>query len=227
MSAVPLTYTKESGRKDKPLDTLLGTQCCMCSCLRYLKKCKPFGKVSPGIITINPFPPLPCSTLSSTPPPPPPHFLVSLTAFHSFLRLKRFYCELSSERKAPRKTAGFFVSNACLMGLYTNESPLIVDKPSLPNQSPTLHLIPVRGLSEHDSEAKSDNAQYNKGINAMHQLTLVIRKLAFPRIPRRSPGVILTESFPRASHATLSTGLSYSPTWIKILILRSLACKSR
>lgn len=112
------------------------------------------------------------------------------------------------------------------MGLYTNESPLIVDKPSLPNQSPTLHLNPIRGLTEHDSEAKSDNAQYNKGITN-HQLTLVIRKLAFPRIPRRSPGVILTESFPRASHATLSTGLSYSPTWIKILILRFLACNSR
>lgn len=123
MSAVPLTYTKESGRKDKPLDTLLGTQCCMCSCLRYLKKCKPFGKVSPGIITINPFPSLPCSTLWST-PSPPPHFLVSLTAFHSFLRLKRFYCELSSERKAPRKTAGFLSRMHVLWACIQTNLPL-------------------------------------------------------------------------------------------------------
>ena len=113
------------------------------------------------------------------------------------------------------------------MGLYTNESSPYRLQTSLAQSKSYFAFDPVRGLSEYDSEAKSDNAQYNKGINAMHQLTLVIRKLAFPRVPRRSPGVILTESFPRASHATLSTGLSYSPTWIKILILRFLACKSR
>ena len=142
MSAVPLTYTKESGRKDKPLDTLLGTQCCMCSCLRYLKKCKPFGKVSPGIITINPFPPLPCSTLSSTPPPPRPTFSFHLQHFIPFLGCSDSIVSLAVREKRLARLPDFLsrmhVSWACIQ---TNP-PIIVYKRPLPNQSPTLHLIP-------------------------------------------------------------------------------------
>lgn len=143
MSAVPLTYTKESGRKDKPLDTLLGTQCCMCSCLRYLKKCKPFGKVSPGIITINPFQPLSTPSLFyAILTPPLPTFSFHLQHFIPFLDCSDSIVSLAVREKRLARLPDFLsrmhVSGACTQ---TNP-PLIVYKRPLPNQSPTLHLIP-------------------------------------------------------------------------------------